>query len=212
MPISLAPTTKPTIYGTLPSRTFRCLWMLEELGIAYDWVRVTPDEMKSPEYLALNPNGRMPVLRDGAVTMWESIAINLYLAQTYPSTLWPARKEDCAQVLQWSLWAVNEIEPHVVAALADPDLSPQRTLDLLAPGLAILDAHLARSRFLLGPTLSAADINVAGILGSIRATRVSVEQAPSVSRWLDQCLSRPYPRQFFGTKGARPAPRPSSQP
>ena len=78
-----AVTARPTLYGSLPSRTFRCLWMLEELGVEYEWVRVAPQELKLPGYLALNPNGKMPVLRDGTLTLWESIAINLYLAQKY---------------------------------------------------------------------------------------------------------------------------------
>ena len=204
MPPVPAATTVPTLYGALPSRTFRCLWMLEELGIEYEWVRVAPNDLSSPVYRALNPNGKMPVLRDGAVTMWESIAINLYLAQKHPGPLWPARDEDRAHVLQWSLWAVSEIEPHVVAALADPapDIATYR-MHLAAP-LAVLNQALARSRFLLGPRLTAADVNVAGILGSILATPIGLDGAHDVARWLQQCLARPYPKQFFGSRDAQP--------
>lgn len=199
-PITPGPVAMPTLYGALPSRTFRCLWMLEEVGIAYDWVRVTPEQMRSADYLSLNPNGKMPVLRDGSFTLWESIAINLHIARTYGNPpLWPSRPEDQALVLQWSLWAVTELEPHVVAALADPAPDVERYAARLAPALEILDHALRNARFLLGPMLTAADINVAGILGSLLATPVPVA-APHAARWLRQCLGRPYPRQFFGLR------------
>lgn len=186
------------IYGALPSRTFRCLWLLEELGVTYEWVRVTPEQLRSPQYLAMNPNGKMPVIQDGTLTLWESIAINLYLAENYGGPLWPARTEERAQVLKWSFWAVNEIEPHVVAALADSDPRPEMYQQRLRAALAVLDQALKHSRFLLGPAMSVADINVAGILSSILATPVTLSHVPEVWRWLQQCLARPYPKQFFG--------------
>lgn len=203
--IARGPVSMPTLYGALPSRTFRCLWMLEEVGIAYEWVRITAQDMASPEYRALNPNGKMPVLRDGHLTLWESLAINLHIAAKYGSSpLWPSRLEDQALVLQWSLWAVNELEPHVVAALADPAPDADRYAARLAPALAVLDLSLRNSRFLLGPMLTAADINVAGILGSLLATPVPLT-APHAARWLRQCLARSYPQQFFGLRDASSA-------
>lgn len=198
------PAAVPTLYGALPSRTFRCLWMLEELGVAYEWVRVSPDELKSPEFLQLNPNGKMPVLRDGALVMWESIAINLHLAQKYGGPLWPAHADAQARVLQWSFWAVNEIEPHVVAALADPAPRIEDYASRLRAPLAVLDDALLHSRFLLGSAFTAADVNVAGILSSLLATSMPLA-APNVARWLQQCLARPYPQQFFGLRTAQPA-------
>ncbi|MEX1830089.1 glutathione S-transferase family protein [Luteibacter sp. CQ10] len=191
--------TVPILYGSLPSRAFRCLWMLEELGLAYEWVGASADDMKSAAYLALNPNGRMPVLRDGALVLWESIAINLYLAKKAGGPLWPTASARQATVLQWSFWAVSDIEPHVVAALADgPARAGEHARRLAAP-LAVLDGALARSRFLLGPTFTAADVNVAGILSSVRATSIDLAAFPEVRRWLAQCIGRPWPSRFFTT-------------
>jgi glutathione S-transferase len=171
--------------------------MLEELGLAYEWVSATAEELKSEAYLALNPNGRMPVLRDGAVVVWESIAINLYLAMKVGGPLWPTALSQQAMVLQWSFWAVSDVEPHVVAALADGAAQAGEHARRLAAPLAVLDRALARSRFLLGPTFTAADVNVAGILSSIHATSIELTDVPEVRRWLAQCIGRPWPSRFF---------------
>lgn len=190
------------IYGSLPSRTFRCLWMLEEAGAPYQWIRVPFKELRSPAYLALNPNGKMPVIQDGPLVLWESIAINLYIAQKYGGPLWPADSEDCGLIYQWSLWAVNEIEPAVVAALAAKDRELDNK-DRLREPLRVLDTVLSKRAHLLGEELTAADINVAGILSSIFSTGLSFREQGHVVRWLGKCLERPYPKQFFGMEYAR---------
>ncbi len=73
------------IYGTLSSRANRCLWMLEEMGPPYELVEKSahPDDLRTAEYLRLNPTARIPTLVDGDLVVWESLAINLYLAQKY---------------------------------------------------------------------------------------------------------------------------------
>jgi len=71
------------LYGNPRSRTERCLWMLEETGEPYELVRtsVRTEDLQSAAYLQLNPNARIPTLVDGEIVLWESMAINLYLAQ-----------------------------------------------------------------------------------------------------------------------------------
>jgi glutathione S-transferase len=73
------------LYGNPRSRAMRCLWMLEEMGEPYQLIEKTTrtDELQTAEYLRLNPNARIPTLVDGEVVLWESMAINLYLAQKY---------------------------------------------------------------------------------------------------------------------------------
>ena len=81
-----------TLYGVPASQASRCMWALEELGVNYQLELVRPyEETNTPELKTLNPNGKIPVLVDGDLTLWESLAINLYLAQRYGSPLWPAR-------------------------------------------------------------------------------------------------------------------------
>jgi glutathione S-transferase len=86
--------------------------MLEEMGQPYELVETSahPDDVQTREYLQLNPNGRIPTLVDGELVLWESLAINLYLAQKYEGPLHAGSPEVVAQVTQWSLWAVLEIE------------------------------------------------------------------------------------------------------
>ena len=72
------------LYGVPLSRAFRSLWALEEIGVEYENVPVNfVDDAKKPQYLAINPNGRIPALVDGDLTLFESMAINLYLARKY---------------------------------------------------------------------------------------------------------------------------------
>ena len=92
---------QPTLYGTSASRALRALWGIEETGIAFTHVPTTygPDS-KSPDYLAVNPNGRIPALVDGDLTLFESMAINLYLAKHYGGALYPANPADEARAWQ----------------------------------------------------------------------------------------------------------------
>ena len=80
------------LYGIPASRAFRVRWMLEELGVAYQNVptNFATGETRTAEFLKLNPNGHIPVLVDGETVLWESMAINLYLARAYGGGLWPA--------------------------------------------------------------------------------------------------------------------------
>ena len=73
------------LYGNSRSRAMRCLWMLEEMGKPYQLIEKStrPDDLQNAEYLRLNPNARIPTLVDGDLVLWESMAINLYLAQKY---------------------------------------------------------------------------------------------------------------------------------
>jgi glutathione S-transferase len=98
------------IYGTSMSRTGRCLWALEEVGAKYEHVPTPVPQARTPEHLKLNPNGHIPVLDDNGFIVWESMAINSYLAEKYgKSPLWPSTAEGRAGVNQWSFWAMTEM-------------------------------------------------------------------------------------------------------
>ena len=108
------------LYGTPQTRTFRPLWMLEELGIPYDLVKAdfASGDTRSPEFLKINPNGHVPALVDGDLALFESMAINLYLAEKYGrATLWPASEADRARAVQWSFWVMTECEQPLFAVL-----------------------------------------------------------------------------------------------
>ena len=101
------------LYGTPQTRTFRPLWMLEELGIQYELVKTdfANGDTHSAEFLKINPNGHVPALVDGDLALFESMAINLYLAEKYgKGSLWPDSEADRARSVQWSFWVMTECE------------------------------------------------------------------------------------------------------
>ena len=93
------------LYGSARSRALRVLWMAGELGLKFDhkdWLPRAP-ETRTPEYLALNPNARVPTIDDDGFILSESMAINFYLAKKHKSALYPADPKNEARALQWSL-------------------------------------------------------------------------------------------------------------
>lgn len=193
--------TLPTLYGTSGSRALRALWGIEETGIAFHHVPVGygPDS-KAPDYLAINPNGRIPALVDGEVRLFESMAINLYLAKTYGGALYPDNPADEARAWQWSVWAISEIEPLqmqiVVQTLftpedkRDPKVVERATRGLQRP-LKVLDAALADRPWLLGERFTVADLNLASVMQLMKRVGVTVTAHVHVQRWADACRARP---------------------
>ena len=135
------------IYGVARTRAFRALWIAEELKLAYEHVPIEIGETgaRRPEFLALNPNGRLPLIVDGDFVLPESLAITLYLAKKYAhGALYPAALEDEARVWQWSFWAVAEVDRGVnIWSLHAVRLPPDdRDAALRNEALAVLAASL----------------------------------------------------------------------
>jgi glutathione S-transferase len=189
------------IYGIARTRAFRALWMAHELELAYEHlpIEIRDANPEAAAYLALNPNGRLPTIDDDGFVLWESLAINLYLAKKHAlGTLYPERLEDEAHTWKWCLWAANEVERavnmwslHAVrlppeerkpAALAD-------ALKVLGPPFRVLDAALADCPYLLGEDFTVADLNVAAVIS--RALDMDLSATPNLAAWLSRCLIRP---------------------
>ncbi len=190
----------PKLYGIPGSRALRSIWCIEEMGIDYELVLTTfGDDSKTPEYLAINPNGRIPALVDGDVTLFESMAINLYLSRIH-GKLWPGDTRDEARAIQWSFWGMAEIEPPLMQMVLnklmlpedqrDPAKIKQAETDIERP-LKVLDAQLAERGYLLGSEFTIADLNVAAVLSMAGFVGLDVSGFPSVKRWFDTCLGRP---------------------
>jgi glutathione S-transferase len=102
------------LYGTPPTRVLRVIWLLNELGLEYEQVPVAllQGEHYQPDFLALNPAARVPVLVDGDQVITESAAIQLYLAEKYPQAGFiPSAVEERAQMYRWIFFLMTEIEP-----------------------------------------------------------------------------------------------------
>ena len=189
------------LYGVPRSRALRSLWMLEELGLSYENVKITPaTDTRTPEFLRLNPNGHVPVLQENGLTLCESIAINLYLARKYNKGLWPKTVEDEGRVLQWSVWAMTELEDPIITALRNRVGLPEEQRDaqkaddaaqrFVAP-LKVLDSALANKTYLVGDTFTVADLNVASVLMFAPLAKFDLSSAANAQAWLGRCTSRP---------------------
>ena len=93
------------IYGIARTRAFRVLWIAKELDLDYEHIplEIGAAGAGKPDYLAINPNGRLPAIDDGGFVLWESLAITLYLAKKH-GRLYPKTLEGEAKAWQWSLW------------------------------------------------------------------------------------------------------------
>jgi glutathione S-transferase len=192
---------KPRLYGIPGSRALRSIWAIEETGIEYELVKTHfIGDSKKPDYLAINPNGRVPALVDGDLTLFESMAINLYLAQTYGGDLYPTSDADRALAIQWSFWGMTEIEPPLMQMLLHKILFPeeQRRPEVVTEAettierpLRVLEAHLARRDTMLGGDFSIADLNVASVLSMSNMVGYGLGAFPNVQAWLGRCVSRP---------------------
>ncbi|RMG38712.1 MAG: glutathione S-transferase family protein [Gammaproteobacteria bacterium] len=194
-----------TLYGISASRAFRCLWMLEEVGLPY---RHEPLDYRDkaglddPSYRALNPNGRIPTLVDGDHVLWESMAINLYLARKYggDAGLWPDSPETEGLAWQWSFWVMTEVEHALLTVLMHRRVLPEAKRDperatrnegLLRQPLRVLDQALGDRDYLVDGRFTVADLNVAAVVSWAKPARYPLKEYPALSAWLNCCLSRP---------------------
>jgi glutathione S-transferase len=158
-----------TLHGAAASRASRSLLALEELGLPYRHSPLKPwsDAADAETMARINPNGRVPVLEDDGLILWESMAINLYLADRYGGApFWPQHPRDRALVYQWSLWSQTEIDVrarHVARFSGDAASRRGAEAERLV-ALAILDRALAGRPYVLGDAFTLADLNLAATL------------------------------------------------
>lgn len=188
------------IYGVSSSRAIRALWMAEELGIPYEHVNQHFSNAKdNPEFVAINPNARVPVIDDDGFVLWESMAINLYLAKKHGGPLQPATVQDEYRAMQWSFWVMTELEKIVLEALfaaigfngeKDPALAQSKVAEM-DRALSVLNQTLESSEYLLGDTFTVADLNVASVLLWTRMAKLDLSAYPAAAEWIKKCTSRP---------------------
>jgi glutathione S-transferase len=191
-----------TIYGSAASRTSWVLWLAEELGLAYEHVPVNhrAGESRKPEHLALNPNGHVPVICDDGLVLWESLAINLYLAKKHGGPIAPKTSAEEARALMWSMWALSELESRWSVLLQHAVMLPEdkRNATLAADArsglkapLDVLEAALGKSDYLLGNAFTVADLNVAAHMSTLLRMKYDLEPWPKIGAWLRNCSGRP---------------------
>lgn len=197
----MAENTTRIIYGPVLSRANRVLWALEELGLTYDRVKIdiVSGENQSPDYLTLNPSGKVPVLVEDGLVLTESMAINRYLAGKIPDCLMPSDPASVAKVDQWTLWAVTEVEPYstlVIREMRRGDETDQHLVakyrDCARNALDTIETALAKGgEYLLENRFTLADLNAASVLYTLPMIGVDLDTAPGTAAWLERCLARP---------------------
>jgi glutathione S-transferase len=184
------------LYWSPRSRSFTTLWLMEETGQPYERVLtdISTGAQKEPDYLAINPMGKVPALRDGEATLAEAAAICAYVAERYSEAkLAPALGSPLrAKYLYWLFFAPGCIEPAMVQLATKIEMSPvsagwgdaQRVYD-------VLDAALAKGPWILGEDFSAADIVIgSGLNFAVRLFKM-VPQRPSFEAYIARCVARP---------------------
>ena len=203
------------IYGISASRAARPLWAALELGVPFEHIAMTykAGVTRTPEFLAINPNGHIPVVVDerpeGSVTVWESMACTLYLAKVHGKadgqSISPASAQEEADALRWSFWTVTEVEKdaltvlmHRMAMPADqrkPDLADAAEQRLRVP-CRVLEGHLigqskAGSGYLSANRFTVADLCVASVLVWAKTSDLLMKEFPHLKAWLQTCAARP---------------------
>jgi len=120
-----------TIHGLARSRAIRNIWASEELGLAYvhNPLPHGPEGSRKPEFLAINPNGRVPAVEVDGMVLWESLAINLFLAKKAGGPLAPESVEEDGLMTMWTMWAVTEVEAAALALLQNETMKPEDQRD-----------------------------------------------------------------------------------
>lgn len=155
------------LYHAVASRAFVPLWLLEELGVPFQIADtdIRAGRQKAPEYLKINPMGKVPALRDGAAIVTEVPAICLYLADKYGYGTLAPKIEDAARAayLRWSVFSTAALEPAAYLATTDAEQARHVGWGLLDTMLETLEQALAPGPWLLGERFSAADVALGGI-------------------------------------------------
>lgn len=187
------------LYGTPPTRAIRVQWLLNELGVDCEVIGLNPME-PDPEFLALNPAGKLPVLVDGDVLLTESSAIPLYLAEKYPQKrLIPSDLADRAQMYRWIFFLVTEIEQPLWRIALNTAIYPEEdrvpadienaTRDCKKM-VAVFETHMADRDYVAGDRLSVADFNAAYTLDWANEAKMLAE-APRLRAYVETMYARP---------------------
>lgn len=192
-----------TIWGRRSSfNVQKVLWALDELGLSYEHRDAggSYGGLETPDFLAMNPHGRVPVVRDGSLVVWESNSIVRYLAARYGAgSLWPVSPAERSFADRWIDWSATALQPDFMKLFWGHYRTPaaQRNLPELDSALAActrhyraLDSHLAKQPFLASDVFTMADIPAGTSLYRYFKMGLPVEQPPAVMAWYERLQCR----------------------
>jgi len=191
------------LYEFPPTRSIRARWTLQELGIDFESERVNllAGDHRRPEFLAINPAGKIPVLVDGDVVLNESVAIALYLAEKYPKKgLLPTDLKQRADLHRWLLFVFTELEQPLWRIARHSWLYPE---DQRLPGdgaiaseeframAQVLEAHMKGRQFIVGDKVSVADFVTAYTLDWANEDQL-LDECPALRAYMERMYDRPH--------------------
>ena len=196
------------VWGRISSiNVQKVVWCADELGLAYERVDAGGKfgGNKTPEYLAMNPNGLVPVIEEDGFVLYESNAIVRYLAaRDSPGKLWPDDLRKRADADRWMEWQSTSFTPAMRDIFWQLVRTPEaeRNLALVEKSraetermAAIVDAHLAKHRFMTDHGFTTADIVIGCAAHRWLNMPVKREPRPNLERWYGEVRSRPGARQ-----------------
>lgn len=186
------------LYGFPPSPNTRKVQAVADhlsVPLEFELVDITQGMSRTPQFLAINPGGRTPVLVDGDFTLWESNAIMQYIAGKKQNELWPENARARADITRWQFWQAahwhegcggflweNLVKKLLFGSDADPTAlkNAEQAFHRDAP---VLDSHLVKQPYLVGRALTLADFSVASYLHYATPARLPLEQYPNIRSW-----------------------------
>lgn len=187
--------------NTFSHNARKVTWALEEVGADYTHTQVDlmSGAQKKPDFLALNPNGRVPVLKDGDLVLYESNAILFYVADKHGKLL-PSTAEGRAQVWQWLAWqaadlAATCLDPWLMklyASMGQPFDEAAHAEKVAAAGapLGVLNGCLEGKKHVVGDSLTIADIAVAESIGLCEFAGIDLAPYPAIRAWFEPLSKR----------------------
>lgn len=200
-----------TLYGSPRSSAGRCIWALEEAGVAFTQkdVDMKNKEHKSADFLKINPMGKVPAMVDGDITLFESMAINYYIADTYKKELLGTNALEKGLSMQWSFWATSELQPPIIEVFIQKVFVPEdkrdhnvieKNLNKLPELLTVLNNSLADKKYLAGNQFTIGDINTASVVSICPMMGVDLGAYPNIKSWLGTISDRPAFQKYQGLR------------
>jgi glutathione S-transferase len=167
-----------------------------DLPVEYVFVDLKKQEHRKPDFLALNPNSKVPVLVDGDLKLWEAMAIMCHFAEKAGSDLWPddARR---IEIIRWISWDAHHFSRHAGSLFFEHVIKPflgstpdpvtiEESMGFFRRFAAILDDHLNGRKYIVGDRPTLADFSVASMLPYAKPSKMPIEEFPQISRWYDR--------------------------
>ena len=187
------------LYFNPQSRAVIAKWMLDECGVAYETVPIdfTKREHKSPEFLKINPAGKLPALMDGDTKVFEGAAICLYLADKFPEANLAPKigAPERGRYLSLMVYSTSQLEPAMGDFLLKVETLAQRGWTDFETAKDVIEGELGNGRYLFGDWFTAADIMIGSMFIWQRIWGAPSDR-PKLEAYVDRLLARPKAMKF----------------